>query len=180
MDKERNKFIKPTDVLLLPTGGSFCQISHHYVNASALRSIIDFPVFSFNCIYKPMQGFLYGKTGSSNTGIDLGAEIGTPVYAAAAGEVTFVGKITDDLGNMFGNYVLIYHGETKSNRGIRTIYAHNSEVTVETGQKVKRGEEIGRVGNTGLPISQDGGVLHFEIREFDTPLDPEKILPSLR
>jgi len=68
MDPERLKFIKPTDVLLLRTGGSFCQIRHHLVNAWALRSIINLPVFSLNCMYKPKLGFFYGKIGSSNTG----------------------------------------------------------------------------------------------------------------
>jgi len=114
-----------------------------------------------------------------NSGIDLGVDIGSPVSAAADGEVQYVGSVTDDLGSSFGNYIIIYHGENNK-KGVRTIYAHNSENMVEIGQKVKRGEQIARAGNTGRPVTQNGGVLHFEIRELDTPLNPAKILPPLK
>ena len=115
---------------------------------------------------------------SQNYGIDLGADIGTPVYAAADGVVVLVGGVSDDLGSQFGNYIILFHGEEKS-RGIRTIYAHNSENLVEIGKKVKRGDPIAKVGNTGRTGAASGGVLHFEVRNLDQPVDPTKVLPPL-
>lgn len=114
-----------------------------------------------------------------NPGIDLGAEIGTEICAAADGEVQRVGGVTDELGSSLGNYVILYHGE-KGGGGLRTIYAHNSQNLVQVNQQVKRGQPIARVGNTGRPVASNGGVLHFEIREVTTPLDPMKILPPLK
>ncbi|MFB3788066.1 MAG: LysM peptidoglycan-binding domain-containing protein [bacterium] len=114
-----------------------------------------------------------------NPGIDLGAEIGTEICAAADGEVQRVGGVTDELGSSLGNYVILYHGE-KGGGGLRTIYAHNSQNLVQVNQPVKRGQPIAKVGNTGRPVASSGGVLHFEIREVTTPLDPMKILPPLK
>ncbi len=115
-----------------------------------------------------------------NPGIDLGAEIGTPVYAAADGEVVLVAGVSDlKLGSSFGNYIILYHGEHKS-KGLRTIYAYNSENLVELGQTVKRGEQIATVGNTGRPPVQEEGILHFEVRELDKAVDPTKLLPPLK
>lgn len=114
-----------------------------------------------------------------NPGIDLGADIGTEVYAAADGVVHLVGGVTDGLGSSLGNHIIIYHGE-RDNKGIRTLYAHNSQNLVQQGQKVKRGEPIAKVGNTGRPSVSNGGVLHFEIRELHKPLDPRQMLPPLR
>ncbi|MEW6238344.1 MAG: LysM peptidoglycan-binding domain-containing M23 family metallopeptidase [Candidatus Omnitrophota bacterium] len=113
-----------------------------------------------------------------NSGVDLGVDSGTPVYAAADGEVQLAGGVTDELGSGYGNHIILYHGE-RNNKGIRTIYAHNSENLVKTGQKVKRGDMIARAGNTGQPAVADGGILHFEIREVGKALDPMKVLPPL-
>ena len=122
----------------------------------------------------------YSKSaGNLNLGIDLGAEIGTPVCAAADGEVQLVGTPVDDLGSSFGNYIILYHG-LRDKKGLRTVYAHNSENMVKAGQKVKRGDQIGKVGNTGLPFKKDGGILHFRIMELDTNIDPVTVLPPLK
>lgn len=112
-----------------------------------------------------------------NFGIDLGAEIGTPVHAAADGRVELVGGVGDDLGGQFGNYIILYHGE-RNGRGMRTIYAHNQQNMVQMGQTVKRGEQIATVGNIGRAASGDQGVLHFQIREAEESLDPMDELPA--
>ncbi|RJP35333.1 MAG: LysM peptidoglycan-binding domain-containing protein [Candidatus Omnitrophota bacterium] len=114
-----------------------------------------------------------------NPGIDLGAEIGMPVYAAADGEVQLVAGVSDQkLGSSFGNYIILYHGEINK-KGIRTIYANNNENLVKNGQQVKRGEQIATVGNTGRTPDQENGILHFEIRELDKALNPIELLPPL-
>lgn len=84
-------------------------------------------------------------------GYDLAAAKGTPVYAADSGFVEVVGW--DNTG--YGNMILINHGN-----GFVTRYAHLSAFNVEPGQSVKKGDLIGRVGNTG---HSTGPHLHFEV-----------------
>ena len=118
------------------------------------------------------------STSAMNAGVDLGAPIGTEISAAAKGKVQLVGGVADDLGGSFGNFIIIYHGKYK-NDDVRTIYAHNSENRVQVGQIVERGQIIGKVGKSGTPPASEAGVLHFEIRQSTTALDPIRILPAL-
>ena len=78
-------------------------------------------------------------TRTMHTGMDLSAPVGTPVRASADGIVT---KIENDPG--YGKVLVISHGY-----GFSTLYGHNSQILVKVGQKVKRGDEISKVGNTG-------------------------------
>jgi murein DD-endopeptidase MepM/ murein hydrolase activator NlpD len=93
-------------------------------------------------------------------GIDLTAPRGTSIYATADGEVIEAGYRAGG----FGKKVLIDHGY-----GYHTLYGHCSEVLVEPGQKVKRGELIARVGSTGLSKSPH---LHYEVHVNGRPVDP--------
>ena len=92
--------------------------------------------------------------GRFHTGIDIGADTGTPVVASYSGQVT----IADWLGG-YGLAVIVDH-KAKSNE---TLYAHLSELFVKPGDWVKQGEVIGRVGNTGMST---GPHLHFELRKL--------------
>ncbi|MCD7969213.1 MAG: M23 family metallopeptidase [Alistipes sp.] len=95
-----------------------------------------------------------------HTGIDLGADRGTPVYATGDGVV-----IRDpDRGTGYGLQVLINHGF-----GYKTRYAHLSKITVEPGQHVKRGEVIGEVGSTGR---SNGNHLHYEVIYMNQHVNP--------
>ena len=94
-----------------------------------------------------------------HTGVDIGGKTGNPVYAAAAGTVIAAGK-----NGGYGYCVDIDHGN-----GLVTRYAHCSKIMVRKWQKVKAGEEIAKVGNTGVST---GPHLHFEIRLYDRPIDP--------
>lgn len=114
-----------------------------------------------------------------NPGIDLGSNIGTDVCAAAEGEVLLVGGVNDTpLGTGFGNYIILYHGE-RNKKDLYSVYAHNSQNLVNAGEKVKRGQTIAKMGNSGRTVASEGGVLHFEIREDDEHLDPLIVLPPL-
>ncbi|MGB9877463.1 MAG: murein hydrolase activator EnvC family protein [bacterium] len=94
-----------------------------------------------------------------HTGIDLSAPSGTPIKAAAGGEVVYAGW-----WGGYGNVVIIDHGG-----GISTLYAHCSAIYVRKGQKVSQGEVIAAVGSTGLST---GPHLHFEVRKNGKPVDP--------
>jgi len=88
-----------------------------------------------------------------HSGLDLLAEPGTPVLAADAGVVAFVGQ----QGN-YGKLVVVNHAN-----GRQTRYAHLSEIVVRAGQRVRAGETIGAVGATGSP-DLAASHLHFEVR----------------
>ncbi len=108
-----------------------------------------------------------GRGRRSHLGIDILAEVGTPVRAVKSGIV-----LNAERNHGMGKYVEISHRE-----GLVTIYGHLSRIMVKRGQRVKQGEIIGEVGKTGnanrrliLPH------LHFEIRKFGSPLDPVNYL----
>ncbi|MGG5173702.1 peptidoglycan DD-metalloendopeptidase family protein [Pseudarthrobacter sp. J1763] len=110
----------------------------------------------------------YGTGGYMHTGIDFGAACGTPVYAAAAGEVT-VGGWTNYGG---GNTVMISHGVVQGN-SLTTVYYHNSSVVVSPGMRVSQGQLIAYSGTTG---NSTGCHAHFETWLNGSPADPMTLL----
>ena len=115
-----------------------------------------------------VEGYGNGSNGTQNDGINIAARAGAPVYAAAAGEVVYVGN---ELRG-YGNLVLIRH-----QRGYLTAYAHNSTLLVRKGDHVARGQTIALVGATGQAGEPQ---LHFEIRYGRNPVDPMQFLPPER
>lgn len=101
--------------------------------------------------------------GTFHKGLDLAAEEGTPVLAAASGLVTQA-----QYHWSYGNFVEVDHGD-----GLTTLYAHLDTLTVEEGQTVTAGQQLGTVGRTG---NVTGDCLHFEVRENGTVTDPEHYL----
>lgn len=100
---------------------------------------------------------------SYHKGIDLAADQGTPVLAAASGVVT-----TAQFHWSYGNYVVVDHGS-----GLTTLYAHLDTLTVEEGETVTASQQLGTVGRTG---NVTGNCLHFEVRENGTATDPAAYL----
>ncbi len=96
-------------------------------------------------------------------GMDIAAQTGTPVVAPADGVVVKAGFSTG-----YGNMVEISHGY-----GIRTLFAHNSRLNVKAGQRVKRGDVISYVGDSG---SSTGPHLHYEVRMNGLPVNPVRYL----
>ena len=122
----------------------------------------------FNGYLWPAKGTLtsgYGwRWGRMHKGIDIAAPIGTPIIAAASGEVIFSGWSRGG----YGNLVKLKHSD-----GSVTLYAHNHRNLVRKGQEVKQGQLIAEMGSTGRST---GPHLHFEIR----PNGREAINPIAR
>lgn len=95
-----------------------------------------------------------------HAGMDFTAKPGTPIYATGDGTVTFADYGT----NGYGMHVVIDHGFD-----YETLYAHLSKLEVRRGQKVKRGDVVGLVGNTGLSA---GPHLHYEVHKGGDAVDP--------
>lgn len=116
------------------------------------------------------SGFGYRRdpftgAGAMHAGLDFRAPIGTPIFAAAAGEVIFAG-----VKSGYGKVVEISHGS-----GMITRYAHMSAFGARVGQQVAAGERIGAIGSTGRST---GPHLHFEVRINDRAVNPRPFLES--
>ncbi|MFQ9005265.1 MAG: VaFE repeat-containing surface-anchored protein [Eubacteriales bacterium] len=112
-----------------------------------------------------------GYDATKHTGIDISAEQGVAVIAAADGTVsqvqTWDGSTTTG-DQSYGNMVQITHADERT-----TLYAHLSKVLVSSGDSVSAGETIGYVGNTG---NADGAHLHFEVRQSGQTVDPRPFI----
>lgn len=100
------------------------------------------------------------KTTKFHQGMDFTAPRGTDIYATGNGVVEY----NEHKMRGYGNYVVIDHGF-----GYKTLYGHMSKILVKPGQKVKRGEIIGLVGNTGKSV---GPHCHYEVRKNAVPINP--------
>lgn len=118
---------------------------------------------------KPVLTSPFGaRWGREHEGIDMQAATGTPVLAAAAGEVLYAG----DKVRGYGNMVVLQHAGD-----VLTVYAHNSAILVRMGDRIAVGQEIARVGSTGHSTAPH---LHFEVRRGQVPHDPMQFLPPLK
>lgn len=102
--------------------------------------------------------------GMSNDGVNIAAKEGSPIWAAADGEVAYVGS---DLEG-YGNLLIVRHAD-----GWMTSYAHAREFLLKQGDEVVQGDVLGYVGNTGSVKTPQ---LHFSMREGKIPIDPESVL----
>lgn len=103
---------------------------------------------------RPLVGGVRTQGVHGYNGVDLAAPIGTPILAAAEGDVLIAKETGWNAG--YGGYVVIKH-----DNGSQTLYAHQSGVAVSPGQHVEQGQVIGYVGSTG---KSTGAHVHFEIR----------------
>jgi len=111
-----------------------------------------------------ISGFGAKPKGLRNDGVNIKVKRGTPVVAAENGVVAYAGN---ELRG-FGNLLLIKHAD-----GWITAYAHNEQLLVRRGQRLKRGQKIATVGSSGNVTTPQ---LHFEIRRGKSPRDPKKYL----
>lgn len=110
-------------------------------------------------------GVVAGYNEVSNKGLNIGGQVGDPVYAAAGGKVVFAGSGLRG----YGNFVILKHDNT-----YLTAYAHNQSLLVVEGQTIAKGQKIAEMGAS----ESDRVKLHFEIRRNGIPVDPTGFLPS--
>lgn len=126
-----------------------------------------------NFTVKPLSGTITSRFGSrtspggigstNHKGLDIASKQGTSIKAAASGTVIFAGY-----KGSLGNLVIIDSG-----KGVETYYGHCSKLCVSKGQKVKAGEKIAAVGQTGTAT---GPHLHFEVHVKGVAVNPQKYL----
>ncbi|MFM9889524.1 MAG: murein hydrolase activator EnvC family protein [Rickettsiales bacterium] len=135
-------------------------------------SVVARPIMAANNPWQwPVNGEVaerFGKQGEgiANEGITIAAPEGTPIRAAQAGEVAYVGHGVRD----YGNIVILRHPS-----GEMTSYAHASDIIVNKGQQVAAGATLGHVGTSGNAKTPQ---LHFALRSGDRAVDPLTKLPS--
>lgn len=134
------------------------------------------------------QSYRFGSTifgeRMPHDGVEILNPLGTPVLAVEDGKVFFSGndrtKKWGRYTNLYGNFIILEHREIGSQEPIFTMYAHLSELFVEEGQDVNKGQMIGKVGATGKAFTNH---LHFEVRVGDVLLqnarNPELFLPLI-
>lgn len=138
---------------------------------AVLNSPIATPAGFAGTFAWPLQGNLLGRFGSMgggrvNDGVNIAAALGSSVGSAGDGVVVYAGNEI----SVFGGLVLVDHGG-----GWVTAYGHLGGLSVKRGDRVKRGQALGSVGDTGYV---DTPQLHFEIRKDRRPVDPLTRLPA--
>ena len=116
-------------------------------------------------------GWQYSQTMGDwrwHPGVDLAVRAGTPVVAAAGGRVVSVDRDPDR-----GLTVTLEH-----DGGYRTVYASLAEASVEAGQAVRRGDVLGKAGESARAESAAGTHVHFEVWRGDEAVDPQSVIPS--
>ena len=120
-------------------------------------------------VYLPVKGIVTSEYGMRNKrihkGIDIAGKVGTPIHAALDGTVAYTGKQKG-----YGNVVILKH-----KNDVMTIYAHNNANLVRKNDKIKKGQPIATLGNSGRST---GPHLHFEYRLNGKAINPRKILPE--
>ncbi len=114
-----------------------------------------------------IAGFGGRPDGTHNDGINMSVPLGTEVHAAESGVVAYAGSELKG----YGNLVLLRH-----DNGWVTAYAHNDELMVKRGDKIKRGQVIGKAGKTG---TVDQPQVHFELRQGSKPVDPTPFMEKI-
>jgi murein DD-endopeptidase MepM/ murein hydrolase activator NlpD len=154
------KNLKPGLRIVIPASGPVSGSNDDRYNRAQLRMVSLAPVRSYvgtmefpvpDARFSSRFGWRWSKF---HEGLDLAAPTGTPILAAHDGLVV----LENESWGRFGR-VIVVKGE-----GLMTVYAHNSENQVTKGSKVRRGQQIGKVGATG---DASGPHLHFETRILD-------------
>lgn len=137
------------------------------VNYSAPAKPVPNSLFDWPVKGAIISSFGLTESGRRNDGVNISAPVGTPVRAAADGDVVYRGSELQG----YGNLLLIKHED-----GFVTAYAHNDVMLVKKGERVRKGQVIAKVGQSGAASEPQ---LHFEVRQNLKAVDPVQLLGSL-
>lgn len=163
------RFVLPTppaDLLaawrppLYPSPWAVSQFDHFYFARPIAADEVNWPVADYR------YGGIFFTPQNAHTGVDIPADYGTPVLAAAPGRVIWAdyglySGIRENRKDPYGLAVVLQHSFGYQNQRLYTVYAHLSEVEVAPGQWLETGDRLGKVGSTGFTT---GPHLHFEVR----------------
>ncbi|MEI2417436.1 peptidoglycan DD-metalloendopeptidase family protein [Orrella sp. JC864] len=133
--------------------------------AVAGRRVGPAPARSISMVWPAEGRLVRGFNGTSSRGLVIANSAGTPVRAAAAGTVAYVGNGLRGYGNM----VIVRHDSA-----YLSVYAHNRSISVKEGQRVTSGQTIAQMGDSDAPAVQ----LYFEVRYDGKSVDPIRFLPK--
>ncbi|MFA6269676.1 MAG: M23 family metallopeptidase [Candidatus Paceibacterota bacterium] len=152
-DLQKNSSLVTGSVIIVPDGEVLApSYSGSPIKSSGLKEYKGYYM-------RPIAGGRKTQGIHGYNGVDLAAPVGTPLFAAADGEV-IIARFGGWNGG-YGNYIVIRHPN-----GTQTLYAHNSKNNVSVGDNVSQGDVIGTVGSTG---KSTGAHVHFEIRGAKNP-----------
>lgn len=142
-------------------------LSKNVISEEYIGGIMAWPIPGYTRITSQYGMRTHPITGvyKLHTGVDVGAPIGANFIAANDGVVTKA-----SYNGAYGNMVIIDHGG-----GVSTLYAHGSEIVVQAGQQVKKGDVVLKVGSTGYST---GAHAHFEVRINGQPVNPMDYITS--
>lgn len=150
------------------------EVMHNYklwsTNPNAYSGAIDIEIIGDNAWPVPHTKRItdfFGTRGGNHRGLDIsgpGDDTGQPIVAFADGTVSYSQFNGKTAKSGYGYLVILDHGN-----GIQSYYAHMMEQGIPLGTKVKAGQVVGKIGNTG---NSEGAHLHFEIRINGKPVDP--------
>jgi murein DD-endopeptidase MepM/ murein hydrolase activator NlpD len=158
---------------LYPTPWALSPYDHFYFARSIAANVVTWPIADYR------YGGIFFRPEVVHTGIDLPADIGTPVQATGPGTVVWAGwglfnNAPNYKDDPYGMAVAIRHDFGYKDQPLFTIYAHLSEVEVIIGQVLEAGDVLGKVGRTGFTT---GPHLHYEVRvganDFFSTRNPE-------
>ena len=150
---------------VLASGVSSCASS----NISSMAIALETPVIFLSVLLKSpvtngtISSSFGERDGKFHQGLDIAADIDTPITASLTGTVKEAGE-----NDSYGKYVLLDHGS-----GIETRYAHCNSISVKQGDHVNMGDEIAKVGSTG---DSSGPHVHLELLIDGTPYNPQTVL----
>lgn len=154
------------EICELPSAASASEFLLDDLNS--LPEIDDLAAIPTEGQFWPVQGILTGHFGKwrggrhrghYHAGVDIAAPTGTPILAPLDGKVIFAGR-----KGAYGKTLILEHED-----GIATLYGHTSEILVEEGEIVKKGQFIAKVGSSGRST---GPHLHYEVRTEGSPVNP--------
>lgn len=137
------------------------ELAQSGMDVSYIGGVLAWPVPGYTRVTSPYGTRLHPILGryKLHTGVDIGAPLGADFIAVNDGIV-----MKAEYNGNYGNMVMINHGG-----GVSTLYAHGSEILVQAGQSVKRGDPVLKIGSTGLST---GPHAHFEVRINGLTVDP--------